>query len=138
MDRIGVATSSSQFFRQIGATVGTAVFGAILIQALAGGGAGGVTLDQLQKMAFSGGASAGQAVAPATRAAFTHGMVSIFWCGVAIAVLGLLAILMIPELPMRGRVAAPEPVAEPGEGAVEGEMEPAPALTGEAERGVAR
>jgi EmrB/QacA subfamily drug resistance transporter len=134
MDRIGVATSSAQFFRQIGATVGTAVFGAILIQALARGGAGGFTLNQLQKMALSG--AAGHAVAPATRAAFTHGMVSVFWCGVAIAVLGLLAILLIPELPMRGRAAPPEPVAEPGEGAVQGEMEPLAALTPrEAEQG---
>jgi hypothetical protein len=65
-------------------------------------------------------------------------MVAVFWCGVAIATLGLLAILMIPELPMRGRVVAPEPVAEPGEGSVEGEMEPVAALAGEAERGVAR
>jgi MFS family permease len=140
MDRIGVATSSSQFFRQIGATVGVAVFGAILIQALSSGGAGGVTLDQLQKRALAGARSAGHAaaVAPATRAAFTHGMVSVFWCGVAIAILGLLAILMIPELPMRGRIAPPEPVAEPGEGAVEGEMEPVAALAGEAERGAAR
>jgi EmrB/QacA subfamily drug resistance transporter len=133
MDRIGVATSSSQFFRQIGATVGTAVFGAILIQALAGAGAG-FTLDQLQKIAMSGGAAAGHAVAPATRAAFTHGMISIFWCGVAIAVLGLIAIALIPELPMRGRAAPPEPVAEPGEGVADGGMAPA----AEVERGAAR
>jgi EmrB/QacA subfamily drug resistance transporter len=135
MDRIGVATSSAQFFRQIGATVGTAVFGAILIQALARGGAGGLTLDQLQKLAVSGAASAGHAAAPATRAAFTQGMVSVFWCGVGIAVLGLMAIGLIPELPMRGRAAPPEPVAEPGEGAVQA---PPAALAREAEQGAVR
>ena len=48
--------------------------------------------------------------------------------------LGLVAILLIPELPMRGR-AAPEPVAEPGEGAVEA---PPAALTREAEQGAVR
>jgi EmrB/QacA subfamily drug resistance transporter len=134
-ERIGVATSSAQFFRQIGATVGTAVFGAILIQALARGGAGGLTLDQLQKLAFTGAGAAGHAAAPETRAAFTHGMVSIFWCGVGIAVLGLVAIGLIPELPMRGRAAPPEPVAEPGEGAVQA---PPAALTREAEQGAVR
>jgi EmrB/QacA subfamily drug resistance transporter len=135
MDRIGVATSSSQFFRQIGATVGTAVFGAILIQALASEGAGGVTLDQLErKMGLAASASARLAAAPAMKTALTHGMVQIFWCGVAIAVFGLLAIVLIPELPMRGRPVHPEPVAEPGEGAA-GEMEP---LAGEPEREVAR
>ena len=135
MDRIGVATSSSQFFRQIGATVGTAVFGAILIQALASEGAGGLKLDDLHKLALSGGGAAGGTVAPVVRTAFTHGMIAVFWCGVAIAVVGLLAILLIPELPMRGRPVHPEPVAEPGEGAVPGEMEP---LAGEPEREVVR
>jgi EmrB/QacA subfamily drug resistance transporter len=118
LDRIGVVTSSSQFFRQIGATVGTAVFGAILIQALAGGAAGGLTLDALQKkMALSAAAGRGAAIPPALRDGLTHGMIAVFWCGVAIAGAGLLAILAVPELPMRGRaIPPPEPVAEPGEG----------------------
>lgn len=123
MDRIGVATSSAQFFRQIGATVGTAVFGAVLIAALAGGGRGGLSLDALEKMALSGGPGGGvHAVSPALRAAFTGAMIDIFWCGAAIAVLGLIVILAIPELPMRSRLATPEPVAEPGEGAASGEF----------------
>jgi MFS family permease len=117
LDRIGVATSSSQFFRQIGMTVGTAAFGAILIQGLAGGSAGGLTLDALQKLAATSAVAGRNAtVAPELRAALTHAMIAVFWCGVAIAFLGLLAILAIPELPMRGRAAPPEPVAEPGEG----------------------
>lgn len=116
MDRIGVATSSSQFFRQIGATVGAAVFGAILIQALSGGGAG-VTLDEMQKMMAQSAGEGGHAtVDPVLRSALTQAMSAVFWCGVAIAFVGLLAILAIPELPMRGRPSPPEPVAEPGEG----------------------
>src|SRR3569623_3205435 len=35
MERLGVATSSRQFFRQIGSTVGVAVIGAVMTQALA-------------------------------------------------------------------------------------------------------
>jgi EmrB/QacA subfamily drug resistance transporter len=130
LDRIGVATSSSQFFRQIGATVGTAVFGAILIQALAGGGAHGLSLDELEKMALSGTATRAAALDPALKAAFTHAMVDVFWCGVAIAVFGLAAILAIPELPMRSRFAPPEPVAEPGEAATARDHE-TPALAEE-------
>jgi hypothetical protein len=124
-----VATSSSQFFRQIGATVGTAVFGAILIQAL-GSGAHGLSLDQLEKLALSGTASRAAALDPALKAAFTHAMVDVFWCGVAIAVFGLAAILAIPELPMRSRFAPPEPVAEPGEAATARDHE-APAMAEE-------
>ncbi len=47
MDRLGVVTSSNQFFRQIGSTVGVALFGAVMTRALAsemtkaGGGGGG-------------------------------------------------------------------------------------------------
>jgi EmrB/QacA subfamily drug resistance transporter len=117
MDRIGVATSSNQFFRQIGATVGAAVFGAVLIQALAGGGAGGLTLDALEKVALSGRAPGGaaHAVDPVLRAAFTRAMIALFWWGAAIAALGIAAILVIPELPMRGRIGPVEPLAEPGE-----------------------
>jgi EmrB/QacA subfamily drug resistance transporter len=124
-DKIGVATSSTQFFRQIGATVGAAVFGAILIQVLAGRAGGGLSLDALEKMALSGGTGSGSgaAISPALRAAFTSAMVDIFWCGAAIGVLSLLAVLAIPELPMRGRQGAVEPVAEPGEGAASGEFQ---------------
>jgi hypothetical protein len=130
-----VATSSSQFFRQIGATVGTAVFGAILIASLAGSGGGGLSLDALEKMAFSGGpGGAVHAVSPALRAAFTSAMIDIFWCGVAIGVLGLIAILAIPELPMRGRAGAAEPLAEPGEGAGAGEFPTAAEAAGEPAR----
>jgi EmrB/QacA subfamily drug resistance transporter len=122
-DKIGVATSSTQFFRQIGATVGAAVFGAILIQVLAGSGGGGLSLDALEKLALGarpGGAAA--AISPALRAAFTAAMVDIFWCGLAIGVLSLFAVLAIPELPMRGRPGPVEPLAEPGEGAGAGEF----------------
>jgi hypothetical protein len=117
LDRLGVATSSSQFFRQIGATVGAAVFGAILIAGLAGGGAGGLSLDQLEKLALADRAAhTATAVSPALKAAMTHAMTQVFWAGTAIAFLGLVAILLVPELPLRSKVAPPEPVAEPGEG----------------------
>ncbi len=125
MNRLGVATSSSQFFRQIGSTVGVAVFGAVMTHALAaegarsGGKAGPITLDQLQAIALAqtqhGLGSAHVTVDPALKAAFSAAIVDLFWVGGAIGVVGLIAILMIPELPLRRHMHV-EPVAEPGEG----------------------
>lgn len=126
MQRLGVATSSSQFFRQIGSTVGVAIFGAVMTQALAaemakaGAGQGGkVSLDQLQALAAAQsqhGLGAGHvAVDPLLRLAFSRAIVDLFWVGGAIALIGLAAILMLPELPLR-RHGHAEPVAEPGEG----------------------
>jgi EmrB/QacA subfamily drug resistance transporter len=130
--RIGVATSSSQFFRQIGSTVGVAVFGAVMTHALAaesakaGGKAGALTLDDLQKIALaqtrSGLGAQHIAVDPALRIAFSRAIVDLFWVGGAIAVLGFIAIVLIPELPLRSH-HHPEPVAEPGEQFVKEEEE---------------
>ena len=137
VERIGVATSSSQFFRQIGATVGAAVFGAIMTQSLAArmgmvASAGGraMTLDQLQGLVIANSALGHNARAvaldPRVREAFSSAMVDVFWAGLAIAVLGLIATFAVPELPLRSRLPgqqASEPVAEPGEGAGADEFE---------------
>ena len=135
MDKIGVATSSSQFFRQIGATVGAAIFGAIMTQSLAAQmakvaahGGKAMTFDQLQALvvanAVKGKAAKALVVDPFVRTAFSQAMADVFMVGLGIAVLGLIVTLFVPELPLRGRgPEAPkphvEPVAEPGEGATE-------------------
>jgi EmrB/QacA subfamily drug resistance transporter len=137
MDRLGVATSSSQFFRQIGSTVGVAVFGAVMTQALAaevakaGGGLGGkVSLDKLQALAAQQAAHGAGAkhlvVDPLLRTAFSRAIVDLFWAAGAIALVGLILILLLPELPLR-RHGHPEPVAEPGEGVPEADRETAKA-----------
>jgi EmrB/QacA subfamily drug resistance transporter len=130
--RIGVATSSSQFFRQIGSTVGVALFGAVMTHALAAESArvgGAFSLDQLQKIALAqtqhGLGAARVAVDPLLKTAFSRAIVDLFWVGGAIAVLGFIAIVLIPELPLRSH-HHPEPVAEPGEEFLdEGEAEAA-------------
>jgi EmrB/QacA subfamily drug resistance transporter len=125
-EQLGVATSSNQFFRQIGATVGVAIFGAIMTQALAAemakastGGAHKLTLDELQKMAIShagaGAHAAKMAIDPAVKIGFSHAMIDVLWVGVGFGVLALLLILLIPVIPLKTH-APPEPVAEPGEG----------------------
>ncbi len=137
LERLGVATSSSQFFRQIGSTVGVAVFGAVMTQALAaevakaGGGIGAkVSLDKLQALAAQqaapGAGAARAAVDPLLRTAFSRAIVDLFWAAGAIAVIGLILILLLPELPLR-RHTRPEPVAEPGEGVEEAAREAAKA-----------
>jgi EmrB/QacA subfamily drug resistance transporter len=141
MDKLGVATSSSQFFRQIGATVGAAIFGAIMTQSLAAqmakvkaGGGVPMTLDKLQEMVIANAAAGHNArvvaVDPLVRQAFSAAMVDVFYAGMVIAALAFVAILFIPELPLRSRLPgqqAAEPLAEPGEGAVPGELgEPVP------------
>ena len=136
MERLGVATSASQFFRQIGSTVGVAVFGAVMTQALsaevakAGGGAGAkVSLDKLQALAAQQAApGVGHvAVDPLLRVAFSRAIVDLFWVGGATALIGLVLIVLLPELPLRSTRRA-EPVAEPGEG--EGERDPGPEAAG--------
>ncbi len=125
MERLGVATSSSQFFRQIGSTFGVAVFGAVMTQALAAevakaGGAGGakLSLDRLQALAAQhAAAGSGRAVVdPLVRTAFSRAIVDLFWAAGAIALIGLVLIVLLPELPLRQHRGRSEPVAEPGEG----------------------
>ncbi len=135
MDKIGVATSSSQFFRQIGATVGAAIFGAIMNQSLSkemakiATGGKPLTFYALQQMflknAMAGPHAKAIVLAPPVRAAFAASMSDVFMAGLVIAVIGAVTILFIPELPLRSRPGAPqkaEPLAEPGEGAVAGEL----------------
>ncbi len=49
------------------------------------------------------------------RMAFSRAIVDLFWVGGAIALVGLILIVFLPELPLRQH-RRPEPVAEPGEG----------------------
>jgi EmrB/QacA subfamily drug resistance transporter len=125
--QLGVVTSASQFFRQIGSTVGVAVFGALLTTLLSAqmahhGQVGAHTgLAQLQALAL-GGSGAGSIgagsthVDPVVKAAFSVAMSGMFAVALASVLLGLLAILAIPNIPLSKVHLHVEPVAEPGEG----------------------
>jgi MFS family permease len=125
--QMGVVTSASQFFRQIGSTVGTALFGALLTSRLAAemlahgerNGQGG--LAQLQALA-AGSEGAGAihvTVDPIVRGAFVAAMTNLFEAALVVVALGLVAIIAIPHVELRKHHVHPEPVAEPGEGALE-------------------
>jgi EmrB/QacA subfamily drug resistance transporter len=119
---MGVATSGSQFFRQIGATVGVALAGALLTHdfnaqfARRAPPTAGVhqTIDvtQLQASALAAAenprarptAAAPPALVAATKASVSIAVVDIFRASLAVVGLGLAIVFLIPALPMRSRV----------------------------------
>ena len=123
MADLGVATSSSTFFRSLGGAFGTAVFGAILSSTLAtnltrlvpASAMAGIPIDQLT----SSPALIAQ-LPPETQAgvvqAFSDSITLSFLVAVPIAIVGLFLVLWMPELPLRDTVhtaSAPGATAEP-------------------------
>lgn len=104
---LGVATSTSQFFRQIGSTIGVALFGAILTNNLAGStGRAGMTLTDLQTMAALRAIhphSAPSAADLASQTAITHAMQGVFWMSLVVLVIGVGMTVLVPGAKLRGR-----------------------------------
>jgi EmrB/QacA subfamily drug resistance transporter len=107
---IGVATSSNQFFRQIGSTVGAALAGALLTHHLSSLG-GAVDLGALQGMALEAGVKHGP-VDPTLQNALVGAVRAIMIAAVFVVLAGLAAILAIPVLPLRSRMPTAAPVLE--------------------------
>jgi EmrB/QacA subfamily drug resistance transporter len=135
--QIGVSTSSSQFVRQIGQTIGVALFGAVLTAGLSSelakhppppsvaagvSAGGGLQLEDLQRMAVERAASPQAAEArmqdPAAReadriigvsfaAALRHAMMF----SLGLAVLGFVVMLFVPGARLRGGPKGSEPDA---------------------------
>ncbi len=109
---IGQATSASQFFRQMGGVIGSAMMGALLT---------GVLLAQLGFVPESVGASegGGQAPAqdylPALKNAFQTGVTRIYTGNLVLIALAIVATLFVPELPLRrsNRPPADSPTPAP-------------------------
>ena len=116
---LGVATAAVQFFRNVGSTVGIAVFGTIMTTRLPG-----AILEHLPPGAAdlmpSDGVDAGSVLDPAALAglpapivdAVRHGLAdslhTVFVAGVPMAVLALVATLGIKAVPLRDTVHTPE------------------------------
>jgi EmrB/QacA subfamily drug resistance transporter len=109
---LGVATSSSQFFRQIGSTIGVALFGTVLTHHL-----GTIQLGQLQAIAAQGPGAA------AIKQAFSAAIANMFGTALWIVLLGALITLAIPALKLRERV--PHSKLEDVEEALSGQALPA-------------
>ncbi|GGE02016.1 hypothetical protein GCM10011529_05530 [Polymorphobacter glacialis] len=128
--RVGVATASAQFFRQIGATVGVAVFGALLTynlsaelprqvpQLTAAGASIGLSEAQTLAMddralaaALAARGDADPKVAAAAKAglqaSFAGSIEALFPVALGVMVLAFLVTLVVPGLLLRGRENPP-------------------------------
>jgi len=137
LHQLGVATSSGQFVRQIGSTMGVALFGAILTwgltaelgrlsQANPALQMETLELSDLQQMAMERDADPSQAAAraadPATRAAdqiirqsLSTAVVYGVMFSLAVLLIGFALMLMIPGVPLKDSHAPPPPKAAEAE-----------------------
>ncbi|MCW5746940.1 MAG: MFS transporter [Alphaproteobacteria bacterium] len=103
---VGAVTASSSFFRSLGGVIGVAGSGAILTNhlhaALASGPFAGVLTPE---MLLKGGAREIAALPPAAHdavaAIYRHGVATSFAVGAVVAALALLALIFLPERPLR-------------------------------------
>jgi EmrB/QacA subfamily drug resistance transporter len=117
---MGVATSSSQFFRSMGGTIGTAIFGTILANRLA---------HNLADRLPAGAAPAGggdlaksperiAALPPGIKAdvigAFVDALHTVFLTAVPVIAVAFVLSFFIKELPLRGHSDGPRPEAATG------------------------
>ncbi len=104
---IGVVTASSQFFRQIGSTMGVAIFGTLLTGGLAAvrvPGGRGLTLAELEGLAAVRSASSGTGAAdPTVQLVLSAAMHGLFAAGLGIVGLALALTLTSPAARLKGR-----------------------------------
>ncbi len=103
---IGVATSSATFFRQIGGSVGTAVFGTIMTARLTTELANAVPPGvQVDPGALTGSpaiiAALPQVVQDNVREAFVVALTGVFWFAIPICLVAFVAALFLPEQKLR-------------------------------------
>jgi EmrB/QacA subfamily drug resistance transporter len=123
-NRIGVVTSANQFFRQIGSTVGVALFGTLLTNELNGKlavwaastGLKSLNLSQLRSLSADAQVHAGVMDLPdAVRVMICDSVSHVILLSIIVAVIALIATFMIPELPMRARATIPTKDAVPAD-----------------------
>jgi hypothetical protein len=134
--QLGVATSASQFFRQIGQTIGVAIFGAILTHNLQtqaprtphapGAVVHALSLADLEKMAVAqqtGSRGGVHKVDPVMAQTVTSAVRNVILGGVVITIAAFLTTLLVPALPLRGGIKV-DPMGEaPAEDLLETEPE---------------
>jgi MFS family permease len=124
MNRIGVVTSANQFFRQIGSTVGVAIFGTLLTNGLnskltawaASMGLPAMNLSKLRSLSLDAQVHAGVMDLPvAIRVLIADSVTHVILLSMIVVVIALSATVMIPELPMRERPKVPPKDAVPAD-----------------------
>ena len=102
--QLGVVTSSSQFFRQIGSTIGVAIFGTLLTASLnssLGRIMPGVDVNKLRGMGAAAQGGAAPALPHLVKMAIAGAITHVFAMGLIVVAAALVAAFLIPELPMR-------------------------------------
>jgi hypothetical protein len=103
--QLGVVTSANQFFRQIGSTMGVALFGTLLTTRLNAGLGSimpGVDVGKLQGM--GAGHAGGALILPEpVKAIISHAITDTFAAGLFVVVAAGAVALFVPVLPMRDR-----------------------------------
>ncbi|HEY2753868.1 MDR family MFS transporter [Phenylobacterium sp.] len=106
VERLGVVTSSSQFFRQIGSTMGVAIFGTFLTAHL-NAGLGrimpGVDVGKLRAMGGAAHAGAAPVLPHFIKDIISHAITGVFALGLYVVAAALLVTLFVPRLPLRDR-----------------------------------
>jgi EmrB/QacA subfamily drug resistance transporter len=105
-DRLGVVTSSNQFFRQIGSTMGVAIFGTFLTANLHAGLGKimpGVDLGKLRALSGATHVGAAPALPMFVRTIITGAITNVFVLGLYVVAAALLLTLLIPGVTMRDR-----------------------------------
>ncbi|HEX3950492.1 MAG TPA: MDR family MFS transporter [Steroidobacteraceae bacterium] len=124
MNRIGVVTSANQFFRQIGSTVGVAIFGTLLTNGLnsklsawaASKGLPAMDLSKLRGLSIDAQVHAGMMDLPvAIRVLIADSVTHVILLSMIVVLIALSATVMIPELPMRERPKVPPKDAVPAD-----------------------
>jgi EmrB/QacA subfamily drug resistance transporter len=119
---MGSATSSTTFFRQMGGSVGAAVFGAVLSSRLTH-----YLIEQLAKAGVAPGAGGpkveandvqaiqhlGEPIKSVVLWAFTHALDDVFLVGVPFMVAAVVVALMLKEVPLRTGEPQPQPQPQP-------------------------
>jgi len=119
---VGTATAANNYFRQVGATLGSAVVGSVFASRL--------TNELVAKFSAAGGVPEGTSINSLTPAgvnalpeavrtvivhAYNHALMPIFAFLVPLAVVALVALVFLKEVPLATSVNAHEPVAKPAD-----------------------
>lgn len=125
---MGVSTASATFFRQIGGTAGVAVFLTVLFNVLPGnitkafGGnvpaGGAAALGDLQANT-SGIANLPEAIKTPVLIGFTESITTVFYVAGAIALLAMLVLMFMKEIPLLGGSVSAASALEGGEALLE-------------------
>jgi EmrB/QacA subfamily drug resistance transporter len=106
IERLGVVTSSSQFFRQIGSTMGVAIFGTFLTAHL-NAGLGrimpGVDVGKLRAMGGAAHAGGAPVLPQFVKDIVSDAITGVFALGLYVVAAALLVTLLVPRVPLRDR-----------------------------------